>query len=73
MNERKWHLEHADGFEWTQDELVEFIRVEREHDKLWPIDARFFDLAIGHDGVYVLDNCQAWHQLIDDVVVIWDE
>lgn len=79
MSERKWHLEHEDGREWADDELAEFVRVEREHDKLWPIDARFWDarfwdLAIGLDGdVYVLDNCQVWHQLIDDAVVVRDK
>lgn len=74
MSERKWHLEHKDGSDWIVGELNKAIRDAREHDRLWPIDARFLDVAIGLDGdVYVLDNCQAWHQLDDDVVVVWDD
>ena len=69
---RKWHVEHADGREWTVDELTDAVRAERGHDGLWPVDAGVFATAVGHDGrVYALDDCQAWHML-DDCEVVWD-
>ena len=74
MSERKWHLEHEDGREWTDDELAEFVRVEHEHEKTWPYDAGSWATAIDrYDRVYILDSCGTWHQLMDDVVVVWDE
>lgn len=79
MGERIWHLEHADGREWTRDELAKVIGDEREHDGLWPYDASLIAVAIGDDSrVYLIDNCMTWHWLDEvrdgeDAVVVWDE
>lgn len=75
MAKPKWHLEHANGREWTDDELAEFVRVEREHERMWPYDAgNWATTALDRYGrIYVHDACETWHQLVDDVVVIWDD
>lgn len=73
---RRWHLEHADGREWTRDELVEIVRDERRHDGLWPYDVNLFAVSVDGDGgcAYLLDNCMHWHALFegDDMAVVWD-
>ena len=78
MAERKWHLEHADGREWAQDELDEIVRACREHDEDWPYDVRCYDVAINTYGCVVLnDNFCTWHQPYiaaeRDMEVVWDE
>lgn len=71
---RRWHIEHEDGRNWTFDELLGCIRRDREHDGLWPADAGLFAMTTSDDSsVYLLDNCQTWHWLDDDVRVVWDD
>lgn len=72
--DRHWHFEHEDGRKWTVDELPECIRRDREHDGLWPFDAGIFAVAVSDDSrVFLLDNCQTWHWLDDDVRLVWDD
>lgn len=63
---RRWHLEHTDGRRWAYEELAEIVRIDREHDDVWPYEVGVFAVAIGMDStVYLLDNFMAWHRMAD--------
>ena len=68
MSEHKWHLEHEDGREWTDDELQKLVRAE-----CYRGESLFTPVITDRGGCFVLDNRHRWHSLKDDVVVVWDE
>ena len=78
MSMKRYRLEHADGREWTKEELNEVVRVDREHDKMWPYDAECHHVAVDRFGcVFLLDNICAWHvpypSIESDMVVVWND
>lgn len=66
---RSWHLEHADGHEWTEDELAEQFATESDIEN----GTYRFDVACAGNGqVYLLDNWGFWYYATEDVVVVCD-
>lgn len=80
MTRYTFRLEHADGREWTREELNEFIQSERERQGLLTIGYGLHGVAVGgavgggsvFQSVFVLDKGRKWHRLEDDVVVVWE-
>lgn len=78
MSEHRWRIEHADGRYWTRGELDELVRVDREHDGMWPYDAECRHVAVDRYGcAFLLDSACAWHvpypSIEGDMVVVWDD
>ena len=67
MSGRRWHVEHADGRRWTDEELWESFGTgfNEDHDFLVTMDGCLFVADICGDGVFAIDSD-------DDMRVVWD-
>lgn len=68
MTELKWHVEHADGRSWTDEELWELFGdgINEDHNFLVTMDGCLFVADICGDDVFSIDSD-------DDMTVVWDE
>lgn len=68
MVTKHFHVEHADGRRWTDEELWELFgdEINEDHNFLVTMDGCLFVADICGDGVFSIDSD-------DDMVVVWDE
>ena len=74
MADRKWHLEHADGREWTKDELDARIGDIRRNDHCYPFDGECHDVCISTNGtIYLIDDGDIAWKVGRDMRAVCDE
>ena len=75
MSGRKWHLEHGDGREWTQDELDELAVRLKEEARIAPYDTTCRCVCIDQLGeTWMLNDFGEWDYVGEgrDMEVVWD-
>lgn len=72
---RRWHITHADGREWTQEELDALSVRMRMESRIAPYDEACQRVCVDDEGsVFILGAWNGWYMVdSDDVVVVWDE
>lgn len=69
----RWHLEHANGFIWTKDELDGYVAYQRYHKHIKG-NATCDLVTIDADGrPFLLDSADRVHCANKDMVVVFDD